>query len=88
MGAGEITAIVGCVIAVLGFIGKLIYVVSKLNITITTSTDAINRIQKDFEKRYEHNSETHKRIFEELGGHKDILDDHELRLKLIEKEGD
>lgn len=72
----------------LGFLGKLITTLSTLNYTIRSTNEALVAVQEDFEKRYAHNSESHKKLWEHNNEQDNALRDHEIRLTLIEEKND
>lgn len=85
MSVAEIIALLVSLCTLLGFLGKLIITISTLNYTIRSTNEALTSVREDFEKRYAHNSESHKKIWEHNNEQDDRIDDHEVRICLIEE---
>ena len=69
----------------LGFLGKLIMTIGNLNYTIQSTNDSLSKIEDDFNAKCKHNSESHKKIWEHNLEQDDRLEDHEVRISLIEE---
>lgn len=57
----------------------------KLNTTIVKLNDAIDRLDDAFDSLSDKNDESHDRMWNEIGSHRDTINDHERRLVVIEK---
>ena len=57
----------------------------KLNTTLTKVIDKAETLEKSFERTQSSNHDVHKRMWNELEEHGEILHDHETRLQLMEK---
>lgn len=88
MSLQEIVGLLVAFCTLLGFIGKLITTLSALNYTIRSTNEALVAVQQDFEKRYAHNSESHKKLWEHNNEQDSAIKDHEIRLTLIEEKND
>lgn len=79
----------GVVIIVVAMITTAITIgapVIKLNTAITKLIVKLDSLGKDFDELEIHNHESHRRIWEHNGKQDKRLEDHESRLKIIEKE--
>ena len=85
MSATEIIGLFVGLCTLLGFLGKLIMVISKLNYTIQNTNSSFSRIEDDFNSKYKHNSESHKKIWEHNADQDDRIEDHEVRISIIEE---
>lgn len=88
MSLQEIVGLLVAFCTLLGFIGKLITTLSALNYTIRSTNEALVAVQQDFEKRYAHNSESHKKLWVHNTEQDNAIKDHEIRLTLIEEKND
>ena len=57
----------------------------KLNTTLTKLIDKAETLELSFKETRDRNSKTHERIFGELEDHEKVLNEHETRLRLMEK---
>lgn len=85
MSATEVIGLLVGLCTLLGFLGKLIMVISKLNYTIQSTNSSFSRIEDDFNSKYKHNSESHKKIWEHNADQDDRIEDHEVRISIIEE---
>ncbi len=73
------------VIALIGFAGSIATWVSKLSKTLAvleTTINALNQVLYEFKNN---SHDTHKELFERLGTSERTLENHEGRLKILEK---
>lgn len=69
--------VVGVLIALVGFISAVVAPIVKLNTTIVKLTQIVDSLAGDVSELTKRNSDTHSRIFEQLG-------DHETRITVLE----
>lgn len=85
MSLAEVLGLLVGFCTLLGFLGKLIMTISNLNYTIQSTNDSLGKIEDDFNTKYKHNSESHKKIWEHNSEQDDRIEDHEVRISLIEE---
>lgn len=56
-----------------------------LNTTITKLIDAVETLENSFKEMSESNTKTHGRLWNEIEQHEDKLNEHETRLRIIER---
>ena len=78
--------IFGVIVAIIGFLVTVVTPILKLNTTIVKLTQIVETLGADVAELTSRNSKSHDRIFEQLGKHDTRLNDHELRITVIEKE--
>lgn len=72
-------------ITLLGFITGIVTPLLRLNTAIVRLIDAVETLDKSMQNLNENNTKTHKRIFERLDEHDDILNKHSTQFVLIEE---
>ncbi|MGN0695022.1 MAG: hypothetical protein ACI4LK_08980 [Lentihominibacter sp.] len=72
--------------ALLGFMAAVIKPIIKLNTTMVRLIDSVNSLDESLESLTASNSNTHKRLWDELEDHDNKLNSHETRLQIIENE--
>lgn len=71
--------------ALVSFLIAIITPMLKLNTAIVRLIEAVNMLETSFERLTKSNSESHKRIWNELEAHDDTLNNHENRINLLEQ---
>lgn len=77
-------AVVGVLITLGGFFLTIGAPILKLNGTITRLQVVLDDLKKDFDKQQVKSSETHKRIFDHAAEQDRRIEDHEVRISLME----
>lgn len=77
-------AVVGVLITLGGFFLTVGAPILKLNGTITRLQVVLDDLKKDFDKQQAKASETHKRIFDHDAEQDRRIEDHEVRIRLVE----
>lgn len=72
------------IVAVVGFIITIMTPILKLNTAITKLIDAVETLKKSFDSMLHSNSKSHERIWSSINEQDDKLEDHEVRIKLLE----
>lgn len=85
MTVAEVVAMLVSLGTLLGFLGKLIITISNLNYTLKSTNAALNKMEEDFDKSNKHNTESHKRIWDHNSMQDEAIEDHEIRICLIEE---
>ena len=74
----------GVIVVLVGLGAAIITPIVKLNNTITTLTNLVSKVAADLSDVTERNSKTHARIFDALEVEDAKLQDHEIRITVLE----
>lgn len=77
--------IVTVLVVLVGLIASIVKPIVSLNSSITKLTTVVDLLSVDMNKLTAKNTESHSRIWDELGNHEDHLNKHEVRLTVLEK---
>ena len=75
-----VTVIASLIALIIGVVTPII----KLNTSITRLTTVVDGLAKNFDTMTNKNSEAHDKLWEKVEEHGDTLNNHEIRLQLIE----
>lgn len=67
-----------------GFVAAVMAPIIKLNTTITELNGTMERLREKLDDLTTDNKDAHKRMWTKLDSHEAKLDDHEIRIKLVE----
>lgn len=70
--------------ALLSFVVAVVAPVLKLNTTITKLNSTMERLREKLDDLTVDNKAAHRRMWEKIDGHEERIDNHEVRMKLIE----
>lgn len=73
------------VIALMGFAGSIATWVSKLSKTLAVLETTINTLNKVIDEFKRNSHDTHRELFEKSAQHERIIENHEGRIKALEK---
>ena len=76
------------IIALVGFIGSIGVWVSKLSTTLATLSTTIELLVNTVKEFKSNSHDTHSKLFEKIGEHRNVLSDHETRIKILEEKED
>lgn len=76
--------VVGVIVALVGLGAAVITPIIKLNTTLTTLTQLVSKVGQDLSDVTERNSKTHARIFDALEAEDAKINDHEIRITVLE----
>ena len=77
--------VVGVVVTLVGLIGVFVKLTYSLSSILQKLSSAVDQLGKTVDKMDNSNAKTHQRIFTQLVEHDDMLQEHDLKLALLEK---
>ena len=73
------------IVALVGFSASIIAPVLKLNTSIVTLTVTMQGFEKQLDESILKNDARHKKIWKELDGHEECINQHEVRIGILEE---
>lgn len=84
----EFLTTLGIALSVSGGCIAIIKPILKLNTTIVNLIDSIDSLRSDYSETVKKNSDSHRKIWEHNGIQDKTINDHEIRIQILEKGAD
>lgn len=80
-----ISIVIGVAVGIISIFSFFNKPIVNLNVTITNLIDSLNDLKEDFKNYSSKNSMSHRRLWEHEKEQDEILKDHEIKIRLLQK---